>query len=62
MEFFEKKKSEIFIAKMDRSWLVQKSKNVENIGNFGHLKKKKGKNRDFSIFLTSRNQNSFELI
>ena len=24
---------------MDRSWLVQKSKNVENFGNFGHISK-----------------------
>ena len=38
-QFFEKKKVKIFIAKMDRSWLVQKSKNVT------FKKKKKPKSR-----------------
>ena len=37
--FSKKKKVDFFIAKMDRSWLVQKSKNVENFGNFGHISK-----------------------
>ena len=50
MQFFEKKKTEIFIAKMDRSWLVQKSKNVENFGNFGHISKNKTRNELLVFF------------
>ena len=47
---FEKKKIEFFIAKMDRSWLVQKSKNVENFGNFGHISKNKTRNELLVFF------------
>ena len=35
---------------MDRSWLVQKSKNVENFGNFGHISKNKTRN-EILVFL-----------
>ena len=35
---------------MDRSWLVQKSKNVENLGNFGHISKNKTRNELLVFF------------
>ena len=35
---------------MDRSWLVQKSKNVENFGNFGHISKNKTRNEILVFF------------
>ena len=35
---------------MDRSWLVQKSKNVENLGNFGHISKNKTRNEILVFF------------
>ena len=35
---------------MDRSWLVQKSKNVENFGNFGHISKNKTRNELLVFF------------